>query len=498
MKKLVLLFFFLFGIILGKAETIGTSSSNSGEMLTLTLDDVISMAQENSPSAQSAKHTYLAAEWSYRYFRANYLPSVTLSSSPYLNNEINKITMGDGTSEFVKQNQLSTDMTLKINQNIALTGGSLFLKTSLNRLDELEQDKTSWSSQPVVIGYQQSLFGYNSLKWDKRIEPLRYREAKKNYNEAMQLVAANATSYFFSWILAKSNLEQARFNFANADTLYIMAKGRYSIGSINENELLQLEINRLSDETACMEAEVALEEQTQRLRSYLGLDIVDDTFPQGKIKQQEIRLVMPESVPDIQIDMAEALDLAMENGSDRDYYERQKLEAKSNLAQAKANAGLRADLYMQFGLSQRGTTFQDSYKDPSHQEYVSVTFSLPILDWGRGRGQVRVAKSRLDLINTNAEQGMSDFRQNVQKLVMQFNMQGRKVAIAARTSQQAEHRCDIARRLYVLGRNSVLDLNSAISEKDNARRSHITAIQTYWQLYYTIKSITGEEVFISY
>ena len=86
---------------------------------------------------------------------------------------------------------------------------------------------------------------------------------------------------------------------------------------------------------------------------------------------------------------------------------------------------------------------------------------------------------------------MRDFRQNVQKIVMQFNMQGRKVNIAAKTDRQAEHRYEVARRLYVLGRSTILDLNSAISEKDNARRNYINAQSTYWTLYYTIRSMTG-------
>ena len=43
-----------------------------------------------------------------------------------------------------------------------------------------------------MIGYRQSLFGYNSLKWDKRIEPVRYQEAKKSYVETLELVSANA------------------------------------------------------------------------------------------------------------------------------------------------------------------------------------------------------------------------------------------------------------------------------------------------------------------
>ena len=71
----------------------------------------------------------------------------------------------------------------------------------------------------------------------------KYREAEKNYNEAMELVAAHACTYFFSLVEAQTNLDMARLNFASADTLYQMAKGRYEIGSINENDMVQLEIN---------------------------------------------------------------------------------------------------------------------------------------------------------------------------------------------------------------------------------------------------------------
>lgn len=464
------------------------SLSTYGEETTaraMTLSEVIGMAQENSPSAQSAKHAFLAAEWQYKYYQANYLPSVTLTSSPFLNREINKITLNDGTSAFIKQNQINADLALTVNQNISFTGGSLFLKSSLSRIDELERKNTSYSSIPITIGYRQSIFGYNSLKWDRRIEPLRYREAKKNYEEAMELVAAHACGYFFSLVEAQTNLEMARLNFASADTLYQMAQGRYKIGVINENDMLQLEINRLNAETACMDAEVQVNEQTQSLASYLGLEDLYD-----------ITLQLPIEVPDIEISLPIAEEMAMRNASQPDYYRRLKLESDSRVAQAKGNTGLRADIYLQFGLSQTADSFEKTYSHPLHQEYASLTLSLPILDWGRGKGQVRVAKSQRDLIYTEADQGMSDFMQNIRKIVMQFNMQPRKVDVASRTNKLATHHYEIARRLYIAGRNTILDLNTALSEKDSATRSYISSIKTYWTLYFTIRSLIGKEIFI--
>ena len=229
------------------------------QTMEMSLEQVVKIARLESPDAQTARHSFRSAYWNYQYYRANYLPSLSLSSDPNLNRAINKITMGDGSVKFVEQNLLNTDLTLNLSQNIPWTGGSLFLETSAQRMDLFSEHKYSWQTSPVMIGYRQSLFGYNSLKWDKRIEPVRYQEAKKSYVETLELVSANAINKFFALATAQSNYDIASFNYTNADTLYRYAQGRYNIGTITENEMLQLELNRLTEETNRMNARIEMD-----------------------------------------------------------------------------------------------------------------------------------------------------------------------------------------------------------------------------------------------
>ena len=91
------------------------------------------------------------------------------------------------------------------------------------------------------------------------------------------------------------------------------------------------------------------------------------------------------------------------------------------------NAG--ADIYLRFGLTQTADKLKDAYRNPLDQQYVSLGITLPILDWGRGRGQVRVARSNRDLVYTQVEQDKTDFDLNVRKLVKQFNLQAQRVNI---------------------------------------------------------------------
>ena len=135
-----------------------------GDMLKSNYRVIIEASHRNgpygSPDAQTARHSFRSAYWNYKYYRANYLPSLSLTSDPNLNRAINKITMGDGSVKFVEQNLLNTDLTLNLSQNLSWTGGSFFLETSAQRMDLFSEHKYSWQTSPIMIGYRQSLFGY--------------------------------------------------------------------------------------------------------------------------------------------------------------------------------------------------------------------------------------------------------------------------------------------------------------------------------------------------
>lgn len=448
--------------------------------ITLTLNQTLDMARQQSPDVLVARHSFRSSYWNYTYYKANYLPSVTFTSTPNFDHSINVIPMADGTSQYVQQNQLITDGSISISQNVPLTGGTLSLKSSLQRLDLFGDNKaTSYRSNPLTVAYEQALFGYNKLKWDRKIEPIRYEAAKKEYLETLELVSVKAITRFFNLAKAQTNLEIARTNYANADTLYTFAKGRYNIGTITENEMLQLEINRLNEETNMMSAQIEVDNNTEELRSYLGIkDAV------------EIEVIVEDAVPQLIIQQQQALQLALDNSPDILNMERRKKESESSVAIAKSNAGLKADIFAQFGLTQTADEFSSAYKKPLNQQYVEIGIRLPILDWGRGKGQIRVAKSNRDVVYAQVEQELTNFEMNVIKIVKQFNLQGSKVSLAAKTNNTASRRNEVARRLYILGKSTILDLNAAISEKDAAKRNYINTLYDYWSLYYTLQSMT--------
>jgi outer membrane protein len=198
------------------------------------LQDVIDLAKGQSPSAKLASTNYNTKYWQYRVYRSNYLPQLGLNAIvPNLNRSINPITQPDGTTLFIRQNLLSTSMDLSLTQNIGLTNSQIFVSSQVQRVDLIgpvptngyygsPPPRTNYLVNPVVFGIRQPIFGFNKLRWDMRIEPLKYDEAKKQFNEDLEQVSIQASELFFDLLTAQMELNIQEKNVHNSDTLYKM------------------------------------------------------------------------------------------------------------------------------------------------------------------------------------------------------------------------------------------------------------------------------------
>ena len=146
-----------------------------------------------------------------------------------------------GRISYVANNTLSNDLSVYINQKIALTGGNVSLNTSLARLDQFSYDTKTYNSNPVTINYTQPLRSFNTLKWQKKTEPLQYEKAKKQYLESLEGITLQTTSYFFSVLSAQTSYRKSEENLRDTRGMYKIAQQRHDIGTVTKSELLQLE-----------------------------------------------------------------------------------------------------------------------------------------------------------------------------------------------------------------------------------------------------------------
>ncbi|NPD47776.1 MULTISPECIES: TolC family protein [unclassified Lentimicrobium] len=446
----------------------------------LTLENVLNIAKEQSPAAQIAKHSFRASYWQYRFYKAEQLPTLDFDGViPNIQNRISQETTA-GVSYYAKQNSILYRGGLSLNQAIPWTGGNVFVSSGLEHTINYLTDTTTrqYLSTPINIGLNQPLFQFNQYKWDRKIEPIKYEVAKKKYLEAVEGVSIDAITYFFRLLTAQVDYKIAEINVMNYDTLYKVAKGRYNLGRIGEDEVLQMELSLLKSQAAMEKNAMDLEDAMFRLKSFLRMK--DDS---------RLNLVIPSPSFFEKVDREMALEKALKNSSTILEFERRLLEAQSGVSAAKAY-GFNANLSLIFGINGSSTVFDQVYQDPLQQQQLSLGLHIPILDWGRRKGQVRIAQSNEELAKTSVEQERVDFSQSIFLEVGEFNIQQNQLIIAAKSDTIAQKSFVVSKNRYLIGKIGVTDLNIAQKETDQAKVGYIGALRTYWYNYFRLRRST--------
>ena len=457
--------------------TVSVSAQNA-----MSLAEAIHTARHQSVEALEARQAFISTYWAYRSYQASRLPSFYLYGD--IMNFDRSLTLlqnpDDGSLKYVSSNNLQNGVGLQINQNITFTGGTLSVSSDLSRIDQFGANKSlTWYSRPVTVSYYQPLFTYNQFKWDKKIEPKEYEKGKRDYLASMEAITINIVYAYHNLLLAKMNNEISQSNFDNSGNMLKIAKERLQLGNVTKAEYLQLELRMLNDSISINETAVQVREAQMQLNSLLGYD---ESF--------EIVPAIESSLPDIQMEYDLVMHKSLQNSSFSLNNELSLLNAESNVAYAKASRGFSFSLNARFGMSQTGPEFPDAYKDLLDQEVVGITFSIPIFDWGLGKGKVQKAKAAQEVVRAQVQQSENDYRRQMYTAVSQFNNQRQQCLVSQRAMNIASERYELTMHRFKEGNATVTDLNMAQTENDSALRQYISDVSNFWIYYYRLRQYT--------
>ncbi len=448
------------------------------DTLRLSLDDCIAMARRQSIDAAVALGELRSAYWQWRSYRADLLPEVSLSgTAPSWNKRYSSYQQADGSLSFVRNDYLGLDGAVNITQKLWPTGGTLSVESSLDYLHQSGNGGSGnqFMSLPVAVTLSQPLFSVNHLKWNRRIEPLRYREAQARFLTETEQVAMQAISLYFGLLLAGEQVNIARQNLQTAEKLYEVAQAKRRMGTISENDVLQLRLDVLTARSALTNSESTRQARQFALRSFLDVEA-------------DIEPVVPEDVPQVRLDYDNVLAHALQNNALATTMRRRQMEADYAVASARANRQS-INLYAQLGYTGTGDNMNSAYRNLLSNEVVSVGITVPLLDWGKRKGQRRLAESNRDIIQGQLRQQSQDFRQDIFILTEQFNNQAEQLRIACEADTIARRRYYTNVETFKIGSISTLELSSAQTAKDQARLGRIQQLFNYWYYYYQLRSI---------
>lgn len=452
------------------------------QVLRLDLKRTIALANDSSLSAFRYQNMYLSGYWEYRSYKAARLPSLSLNLTPaqYYRYITQRYDSQADIDVYREQQMFSATAGLSLVQNFDLLGGTFYVDTQLDYLRNFgDVNSTQFSTVPFRIGYQQDLLGFNAFRWDRKIEPLKFEKVKKQFIYNSESVSEEAVNYFFSLAMAQADYRLAEDNLATADTLYAIGEQRQKIASISQADLLTLKLDKVNARNTLKNAEITRKRAMSALATFLNLD-----------KNTYIEIDLPSRPRYVDIPADRALLLAKENNPTYLEQRQNVLEAEREVDRTKKESRFNASVNASVGFNQVADNLGAAYRNLLQQDLVSLTVSIPLVDWGVRKGKYNMARNNLNVVKIAARQEEISLEEDVMMTVSDFNVQQDLIASASEALDLAELAYDQTRRRFIIGKADISSLTLSLNRQQEAQKNYIQALQNYWLNYYKIRKLT--------
>jgi outer membrane protein len=261
------------------------------------------------------------------------------------------------------------------------------------------------------------------------------------------------------------------------DTIFRMSEGRFQMGKIAENDLLQAELNKLNSDISYERSSVELSLARMRLEQFLNSPL------------EAAEPVVDTAIIPVQVNLEKAVTLARENLSDYTDYELQQILGERSIAQAQAENRPTFSLFGTYGLTQSGTTFDQSLQNPQESQLLLVRLDVPVYQFGLNRARTEQAKLNQEIRMDQLELQRISLEQNIYQKVTNFMLLQDQVAIARRADEVSDKGYEVTRQRFMIGKIDLLELNNAVARRTQARMDYVNTLRDYWMAYYEIRKL---------
>jgi outer membrane protein TolC len=446
----------------------------------LSLSEALRLSIENSPTGKQIRAQYLNNYWQFRASQSARLPQLALNgSAPGYTRRINQVFQPDGSFVFAPVQQAFSSANLSLSQLIPATGGILSVGSGLSRGDIFTGASTTFfNNNLLTVNLQQPIFRFNTIKWQWQQDKLQMKAATRQQIENIEDLSVEVSQRYFDLYTAYLQLNNARFNEAINDTIYKIARGRYGVGKIAENELLQVELSYTNARNQVEQQILQVQLAERELALLLGREV----------KAAEIS--PPLKTPKFNVDPQKAILEALNNRSDPLNWQISENTAQRSLTEAKRNRRLNADMNVSYGLNQTGVTFDASTQNPLESQFAGISFNIPIASMGLNRANTKAAEAGLEARKAEIERNRNNLEQSVFSAALQIKQLENSLIISAKADTIAQKRYEVAKNRYRIGTVDITNLLIAQNEKDQALITYVTTLGNYWTAYYRLRRLT--------
>ena len=448
----------------------------------LSLEAAIRQAQDSTIIAFQSQHEYDYYQLHYDEFTALRKPQLNLRVAPNYYRLIS-----DLSRDYVylrNYDNLSAAASVTLSQKMLNWGGEAYVGTQAIWTEYFTSDKDyarQFMAAPLLVGYRQTLLGYNPYRWEKAVEDQRWKAARQQHQYDMNTIAEEVTRRFFRLVCAQGELEMYQRNLQTADTLCAIAREKASIAMVTVAELRSLELQRVNAANALAMARTDEEVARTQLASFLRLN-GDSLSPATLLKY-------PRAPKSITLSTAQAIDMALTNSPAYQHQIATLTESRHQEQKAYKEKGINVSLDINVGMQQVDNVPGRAFRDQKLYALGAVTLSVPLMDHGAAKSRHAAAQAWVEREESALDEAERTLMEDVVSTLHNINTYHLLLERTNEAVSMADEVFELNAENYA---NGLCDINTytlAQNRRDEAYNQYLSALEKYWTTYYHLLTL---------
>lgn len=435
----------------------------------LTLEQALNVAAENSPSIKRTRLSLIRNQENLNAQNAALKSSFSLVLNPISytqNRDFNELISG-----WNSRRNTESFGNFTISQPIVFTDARISLNNRFGYYDSYSEYTNTTSkgfSNNLSVSLDQPLFTYNRTKLQLKELELALENSQLNY--AIQLLALEreVSQAFYYVYQQQQSHEISKQAYENMQLSYEVSRNKVDAGISPREEMFQAELNLATTRSDFENKMVSLENAKDEFKILIGMSLYEDV------------IVIPNiDVDTVTVDIAFAIDQGLANRMELRQREIEIESSQFDLIQTKSLNEFRGNLGLTLGLFGDNEKFKDVYENPTDNETVSLSLTIPLWDWGERKSRIKATEATIEAANISAEEQQNTIILDVRKVYRNLLNLQNQIEIARQSVENAQLTYDLNLEKYRNGDLTGMDLRLVQNQLSEKQLSYTNALISY-------------------